>query len=552
MDFVKNLLKNHEFIFVFIIFSFAFFIRVFNLLNIPYGFHMDELANTYIGRFIVMNGKDLYGNPWPLLYFNKFGDYPPVIPMYLSGFSSFVFGLNEFSARFPSALIGSLIVFPLFYFMKMNVSKKAGVIAAFLITILPWHVVLSRSSAEGIIALTVFMTGLTFLFKAIYEKKNAFFVYSSLLLISTYVLYPSFRLSVPLILLGTPFFFAENKVVKKGIYYVVIAAILFTFLIASTSWGKGRFIQTSLFSNRTDAIVIQNDLLQLANDEGHQSALIARTFHNKAIGYGERLIEQYVTYFSPGFLLIKGGLPERYSIPHLGLLYITSIFFLGFLLFPLKVSMNKNIYGYMYFFLFVVVVPSAITVDDMPNMHRSLLMIIPLVFLLTIGILNAEKILSAYSSLIRKGYWMFIIGILCVEVVYGTHQYYSHAGALNAFLRTDGNKQLALYLKENRKSFSKVIVPFNDWMPLYYLFYTNDFNKKYIGHVPLEFRIPQIDNIFFVDRGCPSDAFVKLPKDVLIVDIGNCKEIDRYIKIGQLSRRDGTIAYRLLMSKEEK
>src|SRR3989338_2265804 len=102
-----------------LIFLLALVFRIYSLGEIPRSLHNDEIANTYVGRYIIQNGVDLYGNKWPLLYFNKFGDYPPVLPMYLSGFGSRVFGNNEFGSRIVIALIGALLVFPLFYISKL-------------------------------------------------------------------------------------------------------------------------------------------------------------------------------------------------------------------------------------------------------------------------------------------------------------------------------------------------------------------------------------------------------------------------------------------------
>src|SRR5258708_7842592 len=133
------------------IFLLAFFLRTYKLGSVPYGLHEDEVMNGYVGRFILQNGKDLYGNRWPLLYFNNFGDYPNVIPMYLSGLSTYVFGINAFAIRFPIALAGALSVFPVYLIgRQIFVKKKYSLHTAFFLAILPWHIILSRSPAENV------------------------------------------------------------------------------------------------------------------------------------------------------------------------------------------------------------------------------------------------------------------------------------------------------------------------------------------------------------------------------------------------------------------
>ena len=154
-----------------LIFLLALVFRIYSLGEIPRSLHNDEIANTYVGRYIIENGVDLYGNKWPLLYFNKFGDYPPVLPMYLSGLGSVLFGNNEFGSRILIAIMGALLIFPMFYIAKLLFKEdKVALFSAFLTAILPWHIVLSRVNAEGIVGLLFFSVAIYLLLKS-YERK---------------------------------------------------------------------------------------------------------------------------------------------------------------------------------------------------------------------------------------------------------------------------------------------------------------------------------------------------------------------------------------------
>src|SRR3989344_1417428 len=194
-----NVLMKSERLAVLIIFLFALIVRVVALDKLPGGFHEDEVSNAYVGRFILQNGKDLYGNIFPLLYFDKFGDFPPVLPMYLSGAGVMLFGSNEFGARFLTSLLGALTVYPVFYLAKrLFFSKYTAYSSAIFISILPWHIVFSRSAAEGIMAVFVYLGGLYYLFEWISKKQTMNFMYANILFVFTYILYPSFRLLIPL------------------------------------------------------------------------------------------------------------------------------------------------------------------------------------------------------------------------------------------------------------------------------------------------------------------------------------------------------------------
>ena len=63
---IKKLVNNKYFYLILIILI-AAFLRFYKLGQLPFGFHNDEVMNAYVGRFILENGKDLYGNPWPIL-----------------------------------------------------------------------------------------------------------------------------------------------------------------------------------------------------------------------------------------------------------------------------------------------------------------------------------------------------------------------------------------------------------------------------------------------------------------------------------------------------
>ena len=171
VTFIKKL-NLSSFKSIFFIFIFAFVIRILFLSTAPFSFHVDEVISGYIGRFILLNGKDVYGNTFPLFYFDSFGDFRTILPMYINGLSTFLFGVNEFAVRFPTALAGALIVFPVYslgnIFFK---NKKIALLPALLITILPWHIVLSRASSEAAFGLTIFVFGITLFLKSLSIKK---------------------------------------------------------------------------------------------------------------------------------------------------------------------------------------------------------------------------------------------------------------------------------------------------------------------------------------------------------------------------------------------
>lgn len=58
--------KKRVLILIFIIFLIAFLVRTYKIGEVPYSLHQDELVNAYAAKFILINGKDLWGNTFPL------------------------------------------------------------------------------------------------------------------------------------------------------------------------------------------------------------------------------------------------------------------------------------------------------------------------------------------------------------------------------------------------------------------------------------------------------------------------------------------------------
>src|SRR3989339_401801 len=105
-------------ILLFIITIIAGIFRLYKLDAYPVGFHIDEASLGYNGYSMLKTGKDENNNPHPL-YVDMFGDYRPSGYHYLTILPIIIFGLTEFSTRLPGALIGSLSIIALFFFVQV-------------------------------------------------------------------------------------------------------------------------------------------------------------------------------------------------------------------------------------------------------------------------------------------------------------------------------------------------------------------------------------------------------------------------------------------------
>lgn len=529
---------------VWLVFAIAIIVRIYNLASLPNGFFVEEMTNTYVGRFILLHGRDIYGHLFPLLYFDKFGDYPPVLPLYLSGLSTFIFGVNEFAGRFPIALMGALLVFPMYFISELIFEdKRVSFFVAFTTALLPWNVVLSRTTAEGVIAETVLAWAILLFFKAILKNNRKKLIISFSLFLLTYFLYPSLRVLVPLIFVFFPILLINEKTkLKKITIFAAIFFVLLTALISRTTWGRARFNQTSIISSPiiTDSINLRNRIM---GDQEGGHILEARIFHNKLTGYFREFMYQYFNYFSPRYLFMEsGGQYRYYNVADQGLLFIA--------LFPLLVcaflKVNKkpmDIYTKFFAYLLVVSpIPAALTVDFTPHAHRSMFMTIPLIIIAGYGM----------HSIINLR-WKFINPVLVcsvlvlLEFTYFWHQYSVHADKFQSILRNDGEKEITHYVIDHEKNYKNIIMPSDQRLGMYYLFYTNNFSSSLIGQFKSELRLPNVDNITFFDDPCPTKFVDKkmITNKTLVVENGTCDAPGGFKEVGYIVRKDQTIAYRM-------
>ena len=529
-----------------LIFIFAFIVRVLFLSEIPNGFHRDEVISGYVGRYILENGVDIYGNSWPLFFVDKYGDYPPSLPMYLSGLGTYFFGMTVFATRVPVALVGSVFIFPM-YLLAITIFRKReiGILAAIGAAIVPWHIVLSRATAEGIVALTVASIGLWLLLVSLREGKKLYFLAGTALLLLTYLLYPSFRLLVPLILLPVPLFFNRTKLpVLYSIGALLLACVL-TGFIASTDWGRGRYEQTSIFGPHRHP-PLQEKIDHFIKDEGPDNVLQARIFHNKPLMYAREVLANYATYTSPSYLFLSGGYPYRYHIPDQGLLYMIFAVFLAAALYALYGAREKQFILYVWYLLLIAPLPAALTFDDAPNVHRSIFMVIPVLLLAAFG----AYALSTFTKKkkIRIMLAVTMAGFLLLEVTYFFHQYVTHTIRYENRARASGNVRTMQAVVQRAGEYDRVLMPVHDAFPIYYLYFSANYDPSIAGKFGTFLRFDEVGNVRFVDSECP-----ELPQEadrrVLIVESSECKLRPDLQLVTEIRRSDTSPLYRLVEHK---
>lgn len=517
------------------------FFRLYKLDVLPPGLHNDEVMNGYIGHFILKNGVDVYNNPWPLLYFDNFGDYPNVIPMYLSGLSMAILGPTATAIRLPIALAG--VITPLLiYFIVKQATKdaRAALCSAAILAFMPWHIVLSRATAEAITASAVYLTGLLIHLKALDSKSKLHLTSAYVLYLTTYVLYPSFRLFIPLAVVPTIFITKSKTSRYMSVAYTGLLALL-TVYISQTVWGRGRYDQTSVF-NFLDILHIR--LSNLITQDGGWPVLFTRVFHNKVWVYAREIINQYMSYWSGSFLFTRGGLPTRYLLTDQGLLLIT----LGAQI-PLYAVLKltgkiRNVAvsqatRYLYYLTVIAPIPAALTLEDAPNVHRSLLF--GVLLSIPFGILLAK-----ISTITYRGKKLALLAIFlgfAVETNYFWHQYSHHSFYSQAEGRQTQMAEVAEYLLTHHNDYQQVYVPSQNQLALRLLLKSNDFDNTLAGTFSTGISLKTLSNISFSPESCPLPS-AQATGNTLVVHTNECAPLPETSMVKEFVRTDGHIGYR--------
>lgn len=131
-------------------------LRIHELGTIPNGFHVDEASIGFNARCILETGRDEHGVRFPL-YFKAFGEYKNPVFIYACVPVTALFGSDVFGVRLTSALFGAATVVATGLLGAALLGRWGGVLAAFLLSLSPWHLQLSRIAFEAV-SLPLFVT----------------------------------------------------------------------------------------------------------------------------------------------------------------------------------------------------------------------------------------------------------------------------------------------------------------------------------------------------------------------------------------------------------
>lgn len=479
---MTNSVLKHKFqILLFTILILAASVRFYDIANVPVSLYWDEASSTYNAYSIAKTGNDEFGNKLPLL-FRAFEDYKTPANIYLTSIAVTLFGLNEFSARFSSAFLGTLTILVIFFLIKELVPKKLlnieseylALLTAFLVAVSPWHIHFSRTGFEANSGLFFIILGVFLFLRSINLKNFKYYYLSMATFAVSFYFYRSIWIFMPLFLVSLFFIYRRELINKENIKKVLLGIILFMVLLLPfapvmlSSQGMVRANQVAVYKNSSE------EVYDSALKQQKENNIIGRIIYNRRIVYISKTINGYIAHYSPKFLFFEGDGNVRHGVPKTGLLYMWGIFFVVpglIMLFKLPKKSRNLVIAW----LIIAPIAAAISVPA-PHNLRSLNMIPIPQFILALGIVWVYiKLGKKY----QRYFTIFIIALIVFFLINYLSVYFNDYSKKSSSEWADGYKQLVEYMDKSENKYEKVIVSGHYWQPYVYFLFYNKIDPKF-------------------------------------------------------------------------
>lgn len=451
-----KLIQRQKIIFILLL---AAVLRFYNLGEMPPGITNDEAGYIYNAYSISRTLRDVNAKLLPLS-FNLDNPFSPV-PIYLNAFFLRVFNLTVGNGRFLYALLGTASVFLLYLIADLLFkNKKIALASAFVLAISPWHLHLSRSAYETVVALFFyFLAFLVFLKKAAKGNINQSLPFFLLAFYSYHAIKIFFLPFVLILLVTHRNLFKRKKqltIFMVGIFFIILSFVY----VGKTQQG---FTRAGLFLFKD-----LNTAARIVDAERAKSSapfMIRQVFNNKPLYFLRVMRENYLSVFSPQFLFLHGetsGLAGLYGTFLRGVMYIIELplLILGAAVLVQKYRLARKI---IFFSLLAAPLTTTFTVDA-SYVARAIMMLPFLCLLVGLGIETLLAWFQKYSLFTRRvlmvvfACWYFF---LLTSYLYQYHFRYSIYGAEYWF---KSNRDLITLIEKQGDNYDQVWIANPDKM----------------------------------------------------------------------------------------
>lgn len=482
------------------------FVRAWKINTLPYPPSGDELAFGYYGWSLLNFGTDEYGNKLPM-YFPSIGDYKYPVLAYLNTLPAAIFGLSDITIRFWSLAAGvGIIVLAAMTAEVAFSSGMVGVAAAWMVSLNPWSVALSRASYESNVAVMLASIFLLVFWKFLKGKggdQRKYLIASMVLFLLTIFCYSATRVFfaafLSLTFLAT-FINKDWRKWTKPVGVVLLLVMLLSFLSFIPWESRSRAGAVTITNLRHEE---KNRLEELYVEAGispiHLPPRVTWFFHNKWRVVMFSFLKEYTTYFSPRFLFFSGQ-PSNEAIPEMGVLLLVQI-----LLFPVGLlmiirKMERFEVAMVVAWLLSAPLAASLTPDG-PNMVRSAMMIPAIAMISGYGLV---QVINLNKSRAYKGLAWTALGVGTLwSSLFFLNQLLVQKPVSAPWTTHQGTKEMVKDVYQMRNDYKAVAIGEDNYIA--FLYYNQITPKEFLSRSTILEksdkiqwdRVERLDNIHF-------------------------------------------------------
>jgi len=307
---------------------------------------------------------------------------------------------------------------------------------------------LSRPGYEAGVALMLLLLGVYLLILAVDQRNLKYWILSAIAFGLGPHTYNSAKIVVPIILVYLVFMLRKKIVLKNLIVFGSILVIFATPLLLNLSSGRaqGRYKQVGI---TTDAEATTN--FYEYRKTFPAPAIINRIIFSKYSYFVVKGLENWVSYFSPTYLVMQGGPRPQHSIPYRGVLYISEIIlvFYGLTTLHKYRGLAKSI---PILLIAIGFIPAALTKDSF-HVLRSIMTLPGWQFLAAIGLVELQNKKFKYLK--------FVYRLLIIEIIIFLFTYFLWYPKAFAKDWQYGYKQAVEYAQRHKDQYHDII--FTKW-----------------------------------------------------------------------------------------
>jgi 4-amino-4-deoxy-L-arabinose transferase-like glycosyltransferase len=389
----------------------ALFIRSYHISSLPPGVYPDESVNGVDA--ITANAT----HNWKAFYENNNGREGLFMNLIALGFQ--LFGISVITLKMWSILFGTLTVLGMILLgEELFASRRAGIIAGFLIATSFWAINFSRIGFRAIMLPFVLVFAIFFLIRGIQKKKVIDYVLAGAFFGLGMHSYIAFRIA-PLILVALLIAFIISRKRFIATHWKEIVAFALAAFIVALPILIDFYIHRDHFSGRTSQVSVFNPEV----NQGHLLLTLGKSFGLS--------LAQFNFYGDQNWRHNLPGWPELFPIVGIfflaGLIYFIYEFFL--LLYQRIRHREKSerfiLVTLLLSWFFVMLLPAAISFEGLPHALRSIGMMPVALLLATFSIEGVWKWAEgAKYKKYKKSIWTALIVLIVISGIWSVKLYF--------------------------------------------------------------------------------------------------------------------------------